>query len=173
MILRSSGDRRGWPLGVGFAGCVVAADLASKSWARHHLVAGTTSTTGPVRLQLVSNRGAAFGVGSAHPLIVAALAALVAAGAVWWFARAGGVGERVALAAVLGGALGNVIDRVARGAVTDWIHVSGYPATFNLADLAVRGGALGLIALATGRRTARGSQLFPASAPLDRWGADA
>lgn len=53
------------------------------------------------------------------------------------------------LAAVLGGALGNLADRLfrspgaGRGAVVDWIHVAGYPATFNLADVAIRVGAIG------------------------------
>ena len=42
----------------------------------------------------------------------------------------------------LGGALGNGLVRVLHGAVTDWIHLGPYPATFNLADDANRGGLL-------------------------------
>ena len=39
----------------------------------------------------------------------------------WWLTRAVSTGERVAVAAVLGGALGNLVDRLANGAVTDWV----------------------------------------------------
>lgn len=66
------------------------------------------------------------------------------------------------LAAVLGGALGNLADRLfrspglGRGAVVDWIHVGWYPATFNLADLAIRVGALGAVVALLGIR-ARGA----------------
>jgi len=54
----------------------------------------------------------------------------------------------LSLGAVVGGAAGNLADRlpcgpgVGRGAVVDWIHLADYPATFNLADLAIRLGAL-------------------------------
>ena len=69
------------------------------------------------------------------------------------------------LAGVLGGATGNLADRLfrrpgaGRGAVVDWIHVAGYPATFNVADVAIRAGALGaavalLVAASRGRRAA-------------------
>lgn len=70
-----------------------------------------------------------------------------AGGGLW---RAQRSPERIGFSLALGGGLGNLIDRLTRGAVTDWIHVAGYPATFNLADIAVRVGLL--IALA-GRST--------------------
>ena len=59
-----------------------------------------------------------------------------------WLTRADGAGERLALAVVLGGAVGNLIDRLANGAVTDWVGISWYPATFNLGDVAIRGGVV-------------------------------
>lgn len=49
-------------------------------------------------------------------------------------------------ALVVGGALGNLVDRIARGYVIDFIHVHGWP-VFNVADIAVVAG-MGLIALA-------------------------
>jgi signal peptidase II len=68
------------------------------------------------------------------------------------------------LAAVLGGALGNLADRLfrapglGRGGVVDWIHVAWYPATFNIPDVAIRVGAVGaLIAM------------LDAQARLGRW----
>jgi signal peptidase II len=53
---------------------------------------------------------------------------------------------------VAGGAAGNLADRLlrspgfGRGAVVDWIHLAGYPATFNVADVAIRLGAIGALA---------------------------
>jgi len=55
------------------------------------------------------------------------------------------------LAVVLGGALGDLADRLfrspglGRGAVVDWIQVAGYPATFSLADVAIRAGAAAVL----------------------------
>jgi signal peptidase II len=64
---------------------------------------------------------------------------------------------------VAGGAAGNLADRLlrspgpGRGAVVDWIHVAGYPATFNLADVAIRAGVVAALVatLAAGRWKAR------------------
>lgn len=57
------------------------------------------------------------------------------------------------LALVLGGAAGNLVDRIVRGYVVDFIHVSGWP-IFNVADIAVVVG-MGLIALAHVRQRPR------------------
>lgn len=58
---------------------------------------------------------------------------------------------------VVGGATGNLLDRLQPPiphAVIDWIHLAGYPPTFNLADVAIRGGVLAgtLIAIVRSRR---------------------
>ena len=53
-------------------------------------------------------------------------------------------GVWLATGAILGGAVGNVIDRVAFGAVTDYLKVSRWPA-FNIADVAIVLGAIGLV----------------------------
>lgn len=79
--------------------------------------------------------------------MVASSAAVIAVVAVL-LARTRSRPAALVLAVVLGGALGNLADRVfrspglGRGAVVDWIHVAGYPATFNLADVAIRAGAV-------------------------------
>ena len=69
------------------------------------------------------------------------------------------------LAAVLGGAAGNLADRLVRapgfgrGAVVDWIHLAGYSPSFNLADAAIRLGAVGvIIALLAGSRRSGGQR---------------
>ena len=67
----------------------------------------------------------------------------------------GELASRVGLALIVSGALGNIVDRIFRGYVVDFIHVKGWP-VFNVADIAVVVG-VGLIALAQLRR-ARGDR---------------
>ena len=45
------------------------------------------------------------------------------------------------LALILGGALGNLVDRIARGYVVDFIHVKGWP-IFNVADMCITAAAI-------------------------------
>lgn len=158
-----------WPA---IAGFVAVLDLTSKATARHVLAGTGEASVGAVQLRLVDNRGAAFGLGSAHPLVVTAVALVTTAGAVWLLTQADTVGQRAALAVVVGGAVGNLADRLTRGAVTDWIHISGYPPTFNLADVAIRGGALVTVVLGvrgelTARRTRRTRRRAGAVEPVD------
>jgi signal peptidase II len=125
-------------------------DAATKNWALSALRHGhqITAPGGIVRLQLVANRGAAFGIGSGHETVVAvvSLALIIALGV--WAVRASIAAERIGAWLAVGGGLGNLLDRVVRppgglhGAVTDWIHVSFYGPTFNLADVWLRGGLL-------------------------------
>ncbi len=141
----------------------VAADLASTAWARASLSSSRPRVFmgGLVDLRLVANRGAAFGLGSGHETLVeAAAAALLAALIV--IARGQSPLVAAGLGAALGGGLGNLSVRLTgpdgplHSPVVDWIHLSFYPETFNLADVAIRAGlliaALGLIAGRTRRR---------------------
>lgn len=98
------------------------------------------------------NRGAAFSMMSnMPPWFFVLLAVAVSVGILIWLRRHPS-GERVVacgLALILGGALGNVIDRVRLGHVTDFIdfHVGGWHfAAFNIADMAITIGA-GLLLL--------------------------
>jgi signal peptidase II len=128
----------------------VAADAASKAWALSRLSGGRDITTagGLVRLQLVINHGAAFGLGARYePLLAtAAFAGILLFGA--WAVRAAGRAEGFGAALATAGAAGNLIDRsirppgVLRGGVVDWLHVWFYGPTFNLADILLRGGLL-------------------------------
>jgi len=54
---------------------------------------------------------------------------------------------------VLGGAIGNLSERLARGTVTDWIHLAPYPPYFNLADVAIRISLFALAAMVFARRS--------------------
>jgi signal peptidase II len=133
----------------GIAVLVLAADQVSKALAVAAAPSG--SRGGLVWAGLVRNTGASFGIGTGHPVLITVVAAAVLAAAVIWLARTRRPGAALCLAAVAGGAAGNLADRLlrspgpARGAVVDWIHVAGYPPAFNLADVAIRAGAAGAL----------------------------
>lgn len=141
------------------AGAALGTDLGTQAWALHRLRGGArlTALHGVVQLRLVTNTGAAFGIGAGHTAWVAAAEVLGVAllGAVALRARGRAAGLGAALA--LGGAAGNLVDRVLRppgglhGAVVDWIHLSFYPPTFNLADVWLRTGLL-VVVVALARR---------------------
>jgi signal peptidase II len=132
----------------------VAADVATKAWALSRLSGGrhVTAAGGLIRLRLVINHGAAFGLGAGYePLLsVVAFAGVILLGT--WAVRAASRAEGVGAALAAAGAAGNLIDRLTRppgvlhGGVVDWLHLSFYGPTFNLADVWIRGGLL--IALA-------------------------
>lgn len=112
----------------------------------------------------VHNTGAAFSMFSAAPAVMFILLGVAVSIWILWWLRTHPDGERLvacALSLILGGALGNVIDRAARGHVIDFIdlHVGDWhwPA-FNLADSAITVGAALLILdmLLAARRERRG-----------------
>jgi signal peptidase II len=152
----------------GVAALVPAADQISKSL----VVAADPGGGGPVSVRLVRNTGASFGIGAGHTVLITLTAAAVLAVAAMLLFRTRSRAAALFLAAVLGGAAGNLADRLfrspgfGRGAVVDWIHVAGYPATFNIADVAIRAGALGaaaavLVASSRDRRAAARVPLRP------------
>ncbi len=92
------------------------------------------------------NTGAAFSLfqGRSTTLL---LIGVIVIGVLIYYYRALPQGQpvlRLAVGGVLGGAVGNIIDRVRLGYVTDWIHVTHYP-TFNIADSCI---TVGMITLA-------------------------
>ncbi len=147
--------RRSLPLLAALAVVVVALDRWTKHWASTTLTFGQpVQVVGDyLRLTYTRNSGVAFGIGqgTGFPYYVFSLVAIVAI--VWMFLR-GREGRdpvrRVALALILGGAVGNLVDRVTSGEVVDFIEV-GIPQwhwpVFNVADSAVTVGVL-LFALA-------------------------
>lgn len=104
-----------------------------------------------LKLRYVENTDIAFnllrwvpGDVRAPLLIVIGAVAILALGALLWRGRGTGWGQ-VGLALVLAGALGNYADRLARGYVVDFIHVTHWP-VFNVADILITvGGALVLL----------------------------
>jgi signal peptidase II len=124
---------------------VVAADQASKAWAQRSLRRDHEVTVIPGWLwfRLTSNSGATLGLLRGHNLLFIAVSALVVVAVAAIVLRgAPGVLGAVALGAVAGGAIGNLIDRVRLGSVIDFIEVHLWPTDFNLADAAIRLGVV-------------------------------
>ena len=87
--------------------------------------------------------------------VLIAVALAISTWVVIWVRREkGGLWSQVAAGLLVGGALGNVIDRLAYGAVADFLNMSccGFdnPFAFNVADVAVFAGAIGLVLLSGG-----------------------
>jgi signal peptidase II len=134
------------PLSVllGIAGAVFACDLWTKQWATRTLAgAPPMRIIGElVRFTYVRNPGVAFGLGAGlpFPYYLFSIAAVLAILVLFLRGRVHGFGRRLALALILGGALGNLVDRLTTGLVVDFIDVGWsrwhWP-VFNVADSAV------------------------------------
>lgn len=129
--------------GFGIAAVVVIVDLLTKRYAAHNFDGNPVDIIpGFLDFTYVENAGSALGVFKSGGELIA-IAALVVTGAVLYaMAKPRPRLEFVALSLVLGGALGNLVDRFARGPglldgpVIDWINLWFIP-TFNIADSAV------------------------------------
>jgi signal peptidase II len=97
----------------------------------------------------VRNAGAAFGLmpGQRPLFILTSLLVLAAIALYWWRARPKSLVLALSLGLVSGGAIGNLIDRVLAGRVTDFFDFRILP-VFNIADMAIIAGAVGLFAWA-------------------------
>jgi signal peptidase II len=132
---------------------VLAMDLGSKAWILRTLgeYESLPVIKGFFYLTLGFNRGAIFGSltwlpGTARYILfaLAGLAALVYFGMLF-LAKATPTWDRVAMGLILGGALGNGIDRILRGAVVDFLDFvfgTWHYWTFNLADSCILAGAI-------------------------------
>jgi signal peptidase II len=162
--LAEPGGRLFW-WGLAIAAAVLVLDQLSK-WAITGLVIDPACVMPPVtqpgcavavlpffNLTLVYNPGVTFGLGGGlGPLLLSALAIAIAVGLVVWLRRADSMLLAVAIGGIIGGAIGNVVDRLRFGAVVDFldVYIPGstlphWPA-FNLADSAIVVG-VGLIVI--------------------------
>ena len=106
-----------------------------------------------VNFRMAWNTGVNFGILSGLDMrwVLIAFAIVISALVLYWVSRdRGGRWSQIAAGLLVGGALGNVVDRILYGAVADFLNMSlpGWenPYSFNIADIAVFLGAVGLVA---------------------------
>ena len=117
-----------------FLVALVVADQLTKLWARTSLVDGPIAITSNIKLQLLHNPGVAFSL--PVPLNFTIILSIIFIGLLVKFIierRNVGAAESVAVTLLTAGAIGNLIDRIAFRAVTDFVSVGNFP-VFNVAD---------------------------------------
>lgn len=128
---------------------VTITDLVVKRIVESTLNDGRTITGPLIDLRLTYNTGVAFSFGAALPtgIVVAVTGAIIAVGTTYLVRRSGrlNIVATIGGAVLLGGALGNLIDRIGGRGVVDYFH-TGWFATFNVADVFVTVGVVILVA---------------------------
>ena len=128
---------------------VVSADQLSKLWVKSNLAVGESlPETGFFRLTHVHNTGAAFGLFQDQSFLLTVIA-LIGIGFLLFLVLfiyrrlqfLNTISGKISLGLILGGTVGNLIDRLSNGYVTDFIDFNFWPA-FNIADSAVVVGAI-------------------------------
>ncbi|MGH7089012.1 MAG: signal peptidase II [Stellaceae bacterium] len=154
-------------LGLAVAVVVALLDQGAKAWILRLFAARpdvhVIHVTSFLNFALTMNRGMSFGLfnsdANANALIFAVVAAVIVAALLVWLKHAHDRLLEIGIGLVIGGAIGNVADRLTRGAVVDFLDVHAGPwhwFVFNLADAAISVGvALMLIDGLRGRREAR------------------
>lgn len=171
--------RRGAVLLFGVATAVYLLDRASKMWAEHRLPGRPIEVIPDVlTFRFATNPGGAFSFGQDAPWFFAGATILVSSLIVVTALRHDRPLTAAALGLVLGGALGNLTDRIARGEafsghVVDFIDLQVWP-IFNIADAAIVVGAVMLAAASfVGEGATRGAPAAEAPATRgDAGGAD-
>ena len=118
---------------------VVGADQATKTWALHTFAAAPRHVVWTLQLVVQFNSGIAFSQATGSTAIVTVIALGVLVGLLVVARRTTGMFTAVILGLVMGGAVGNLADRLVRhhgGAVIDWIDLRWWP-VFNVADAAL------------------------------------
>lgn len=137
---------------------IVVFDQVSKQWIRDNIpLGGSLPSMGQLTIVHVQNTGSAFGLftDQAFLLSIAAVAGLVVVLLFFRYLNQLGPAGGIALSLIFAGALGNLIDRLRLGHVTDFIYVrlwdNFYWPAFNVADSAITTGAilLAVVALST------------------------
>lgn len=144
---RPGGVTRRFVLAGVVAACVVAVDQLTKSWAVSRLSRGDIHVIWKLDFVLQYNTGSAFSFAQGWAPVIGAAAVVIVAILLVSVRHARSNGVAVALGLVIGGALGNLSDRIFRshhGAVVDFIALHFWP-TFNVADSCVVVGGVLLV----------------------------
>jgi len=154
------------PLGFIVAALVVLADQGSKLWLLHVYDIAERTLHGPIepfpffQLHMVWNPGVSLGLFPQDTVLgrfgLVLFAVVVSIVLVVWLARATSTLTTLALGLILGGAIGNAIDRAAYGKVADFFYIDirwidlwpfkyMFDYVFNVADVAIVAGVIGLL----------------------------
>lgn len=151
MTASASRGRPHWALFLGLAAAVVILDQLTKAWLVGMLEPGERLEVVGDLLRLVhgQNDGAIFGLFRDQALLFGLVSIAVVVAIIWFHGASGrSLLMSLALGLLLGGAVGNMIDRFRLGYVIDWVD-AGIGAwrfyTFNVADAAITGAVLLLI----------------------------
>jgi signal peptidase II len=142
-----------WPLALAATGAVVAIDQAAKWIATSSLAPGERSEVLPfLAFEISHNKGVAFGLGGDVSALVIGAELVFLGVLLYWLAASARADALIWLpvALLVGGALGNLADRIRDDAVIDFIDLPLWPA-FNLADVAVVAGVI-LLVIGVGRQ---------------------
>jgi signal peptidase II len=130
-------------VGAGLAALVVTVDALTKRWASIELAeAPLVVVPDFLRLSFTENPGAAFSLFQDAGPFLGVAAIVVSVGLLWSIRLERPAMETIAYGLIVGGALGNVVDRIFRGPgfldgkVIDWIDLWWIP-TFNVADMSI------------------------------------
>ncbi|HHH83812.1 MAG TPA: signal peptidase II [Chloroflexi bacterium] len=136
---------------IGITGLIIILDQVTKWWVRQSLAIGEAWSPFEwlmpyARILHTNNTGAAFGLFPAGSTLFAVVAVLVTAAILYYYPKVPRNQWllRLALGLQLAGALGNLIDRINHGTVTDFISVGTFP-VFNVADSSISVGTALLI----------------------------
>jgi signal peptidase II len=140
-----NGGVAAWRRMLAVCGAVVLADQVSKAIVVASVAVGQReSLVLGLDLTNTTNRGLAFGIGGGRSFVLAITIVALTAVLAWFAVDPQRPGLWLSVGLLAGGALGNLADRVRADAVTDFIDFPLWPA-FNLADVAITLGALGLV----------------------------
>lgn len=140
--------RARWGILLGAAAVVLVLDQLTKWWAMESLPGRTIDLVGSLRLRLALNYGTAFSIAEGRGALISLLALVIVGVLLVSGREATRPLTAVSLGLVVGGALGNLLDRTFRdgdgflgGGVVDFIDLQWWP-VFNLADSAIVVGAI-------------------------------
>jgi signal peptidase II len=150
-----------WPIFLGLAGLILALDQTTKAWLVSFLQPGQSVAVlgDTIRLVHSQNNGGLFGLFRGQALVFGLVSMVVVALIVLYHGRAGGGRYlSITLGLLLGGALGNLVDRIRLGYVVDFVDagigdIRWY--TFNVADAGISFSLLLLLAMSIRPQVAR------------------
>ena len=113
-----------------------------------YIIGGDYGLSNLFNIQFVWNRGVSFSAfNNLMPVIISCLTSIIIAYLCYYLVKKANDYERMPIAMIVGGALGNLVDRIRFGAVADFIqwHIGGlwtFPAIFNIGDVFITFGVI-------------------------------